>query len=286
MAATPIFMTPIRLDNVLITGAHGMVGSYIDFGIRTGKDDLDVTDADAVRRWCAEHTPRAIVHLAAETDLAACEKDPGHAYLSNAAAAYYLALAARDLGIKMIYLSTSAVFDGTKEGPYETSDAPSPQGVYAHSKYLGELAVRGLAPDHCILRSSWMFGGGPGRDRKFVGKILSQLTNPTITIVSGRRGSPTYAKDLARGIRTALENDMRGVVHMANAGSPTRAEVAAEIVHIAEAPARIIESAGVPDASTRGGGNESMASVSGMRPWQDALREYLETEWGSVLNRP
>ena len=82
-------------EQILITGGDGVVGSYIDFGIRTDVATLDVTDPEKVMAVCKEHMPSAIVHLAAATDLARCEKEPAYAYLVNTAGTYHVALAAR-----------------------------------------------------------------------------------------------------------------------------------------------------------------------------------------------
>ena len=84
-------------SKVLITGADGMVGSYVDFGIRTNQRSLDVTDLDEAVRVVRQVCPAAIIHLAAETDVDRCERDPNHAYLVNSVGAYNMATAAPSL---------------------------------------------------------------------------------------------------------------------------------------------------------------------------------------------
>jgi len=274
-------------DTALITGADGMIGSYIDFGVRTNHRALDVTNLNEVMKVCTEHKPKLIIHLAAETDVDHREHDETHAYSVNAVGTYHMALAARETGAKLVYISTSGVFDGSKSEPYTEEDTPSPRTLYSHSKYLGELAVKGLQHDYLILRIAWVFGGGPEKDQKFIAKILKQVTKPEIRVVSGKRGSPTYGKDLVAGIRRLVEEGKSGLYHMGNAGSPTRAEVVREIVRITGSHAAVQEvpasyfglpaDAGRPD-------NESMVSkVPYMRPWQEALKDYIETEWSGTL---
>src|SRR4051812_36267333 len=102
------------MKNVLITGGDGILGSYFDFGTRLGRDDLDITDFDAVMKVFAERKPEIVIHCAAATDLAACEKDPTKAYRINAAGTYHAALACRSVGAKLVYVSTTDVFDGEK----------------------------------------------------------------------------------------------------------------------------------------------------------------------------
>ena len=271
------------LNQALITGADGMVGSYIDFGIRTNHRSLDVTNLAEVMKVCQAHKPKLIIHLAAETDVDHCEHDAAHAYNVNAVGTYNMATAAEKIGAKFVYISTSGVFDGAKAEPYTEGDIPAPQTIYGHSKYLGELAVKGIFDDYLILRIAWVFGGGPGKDQKFIAKILKQIDKSEINVVSGKRGSPTYGKDLVAGIRRLVEEGKTGLYHMGNAGSPTRADVVREIVRVTGSRAKVTEvlpsffglpaDAGRPD-------NESMVSrVPYMRSWKEALAEYIKTEW-------
>src|SRR3989344_4148971 len=113
-----IMKNPDIFDRALITGADGMIGSYIDFGIRTNHRSLDVTNLAEVMKVCNTHKPKLIIHLAAETDVDQCERDETHAYSVNAVGTYHMALAARDINAKLVYFSTSGVFDGTKGDPY------------------------------------------------------------------------------------------------------------------------------------------------------------------------
>jgi dTDP-4-dehydrorhamnose reductase len=110
----------MRIDfgKVLITGAAGMVGSYFDFGIKTDRRSLDVTDFDQTLLFVKSHKPQAIIHLAVETDVDKCEREPRNAYLVNSAGAYHLALVSKKIGAKLVYISTAGVFDGEKDGPY------------------------------------------------------------------------------------------------------------------------------------------------------------------------
>lgn len=276
-------------ETALTTGGDGVVASYVNFGVRMARSSLDVTNARDVLAVCRERRPRLIIHLAAETDLTRCEQDPQRAYLVNAIGAYHMAMAARDVAAKLIYVSTAGVFDGRKEGPYTEDDVANPQGPYGHSKYAGELLVSGILTDYCIVRAGWIFGGGPERDQKFVGKILRQLDKSDIKIIRGRYGSPTYAKDLVAGIKRLAAENKAGLYHMGNHGASTRFEVATEILRTAGKSARLVavEQSEFPEfaSSSRSAGNESMTSkVSYMRPWREALRDYIENEWQSVLS--
>jgi len=273
-------MKKIDLNRVLVTGAGGMAGSYVDFGIKADRKMLDVTNLSNVLEVCRKLKPSAIVHLAAETDLEVCEKDPQHAYMVNAVGTYHMALAAKELGIKLVYVSTAGVFDGTKKGEYTEKDKPNPQNIYGASKHLGELAVT-LLDDYIIARVCWMFGGGKDKDKKFVAKIWNQLDKPEIKAVTDQIGSPTYAKDLIAHIKELLLKDAKGIYNLANAGVASRYDVAKEIVKISGKKV-VVKKAKMSDfglIANRTYNEGLRPSLKTIRPWQEALREYIEHQW-------
>jgi len=277
------------LSRVLTTGANGMVGSYVDFGIKLDHRALDVTDLDETLAVIKKHNPKVIIHLASETDTDRCEKDPQLAYMVNAIGTYNVALAAKAVGAKMIYISTSAVFDGAKKKPYTETDEPNPQSYYARSKFLGEVIVKNILQDYIIGRICWVFGGGPKKDQKFVAKIIKQTKEPLVRIVAEKRGSPTFSGDLVAVLKKMIIANKKGVFHLSNKGTPSRFEVAKEIMKITKSKTKVEEvdqSFFKKVDSFKRLDNESMVSkISLMRPWQEALKEYIESEWADYINQ-
>lgn len=271
-------------SKTLVTGGSGMVGSYVDFGIKTDHRSLDITDPKEVLAVCKKYMPKVILHLAAETDVDRCERDQQHAYAVNTIGTYYVAAAAKEIEAKLVYISTAGIFDGTKNAPYVEEDEPNPHNYYGRSKYLGELIVRGMLSDYLIVRAGWMFGGGPKKDQKFIAKMVEQLNKPEIRAVNDKVGSPTYAKDLVAGIYELLKENKTGIYHMGNRGSASRYEVAKLIAEVLRPSVSVlsVDSSYFKLDASRGGyeGMESKADI--MRPWQDALREYLKSEWQSI----
>ncbi|MEK9150715.1 MAG: dTDP-4-dehydrorhamnose reductase [Patescibacteria group bacterium] len=271
----------IDFSKVLITGAGGMVGSYADFGVKTDRRSLDVTDLKEVLKVCREHKPQVIIHLAAETDVDRCERDPEYAYMVNGIGAYHMALAAKESGAKLVYVSTAGIFDGAKEKSYMEEDEANPQNYYGRSKHLGELAVKGILKNYIIARVCWMFGGGPQKDQKFVAKIIRQFDKGEIKAVDDQIGSPTFGKDLMGAVKKLIEQDAVGVFNLANKGVCSRYEFAREIVNILNpeikvTPAKMVDfNLDAPRTFNEG----LISKVDLMRPWQEALKEYLETEW-------
>jgi len=270
----------INFEKILVTGAGGMVGSYVDFGIRMDHKTLDVTDFHEVMRIVKEHRPSAIIHLAAETDVDLCEKDPDRAYLINGVGAYNIATAAKETGAKLVYVSTAGIFDGEKKGPYAEDDLPNPKNFYGRSKHVGELIVREMLADCIIARVCWMFGGGPEKDVKFVGKIIRQFDKPEIKALTDAYGSPTFGKELVAAIKRLLEEGAAGTFHLSNEGSCSRHELAKFIIDTLKPGIKLTPVLHDYFPGAYRAKNESLSSKQKlMRPWQDALREYLETEW-------
>jgi len=268
-------------DKVLITGARGMAGSYLNFGIKTDRESLDVTDLKMVLDAGRKHKPKVIIHLAAQTDMDKCENDPDHAYKINAIGTYNMAELAKEIGAKMVYVSTGGVFDGKKDGLYGEDDTPNPQTYYGRSKYLGELIVRGMLNDYIIARTCWLFGGGPGKDKKFISKIISQFEKAEIKAVDDQFGSPTFAKDFIKTLCGLIKDGKTGIFHIVNGGACSRFEEAKEAVKILGAKTKItpVSSDSFPEKTPVIFNQGLISRAVSLRPWQEALREYIEKEW-------
>ena len=266
---------------ILVTGTNGMVGSYIDFGIKTDRKTLDVTKPEHIKTAIDLHRPDVIIHLAALTDLDYCEKNPDKAYMTNTVGTYNIALASRDRGIKLIYISTAGIFNGTEHVPYKETATGQPQNHYGHSKYAGELIVQSILKDFIIARTCWLFGGGPEKDKKFVAKIISQFDKPEIKALEDNFGSPTFAKDLANAFKSLIDQNSRGTFHLAGTGKCSRYDFAKFIVQTLKPEIPVIPVSGEYfKLEAKRVPNEALASrVNLMRPWKKALKEYLETEW-------
>lgn len=259
-----------------------MVGSYIDFGIKTDIDTLDITNLSSVEEFFKKIKPEVVLHMAAETDVDRCEREPSYAYRVNAVGTHNISIAAREYNAKMVYVSTSGIFDGKKEGAYSEKDIPNPQTVYGRTKFLGEVMVKDIVPEFLIVRAGWMIGGGPEKDKKFVSKIVKQLNSPEIKAVSDTVGSPTFAKDLIGGIKKLLKEERTGLFHLSNQGVCSRYDMAREIIRILGSSAKVISvDASYFSSDASRVSSEAMTSkIDIMRPWKEALKDYLLTEWG------
>jgi dTDP-4-dehydrorhamnose reductase len=287
-----------------VTGAGGMVGAYVGdvfddwdlvlTGISDENEQLDVRDPEAVRRAVLRASVDAVLHLAAATDVDRCEQEPDWAYHTNALATQHVALACQAADVPLVYVSTGSVFGGDKPEPYIEFDEPAPVNVYARAKLAGERTVAALLRRYYVVRAGWMIGGGV-RDTKFVGKIAHLIAEgrTPLRAVNDTRGTPTYARDLVAGIKRLLGTGYYGLYHMGNAGSCTRYEVALAVRDALGRPEITVEpvdSSAFPLPAPRPR-SEAIRNLKldllgmGMRPWRDALREYVRRELAPHLVR-
>ena len=220
---------------VLVTGVKGQLGydvvRHLDArGIENkGVDieDFDLTDEAAVRGYIGDYKPTCIVHCAAYTAVDRAESERETAFAVNVTGTKNVALAAKDVGAEMMYISTDYVFDGfSKETPWEADDPKNPQNVYGKTKYEGELAVQKLLDDYYIVRICWVFGKNGNNFVKTMLRLAE--THDEISVVNDQHGVPTYT-DVARLLCDIIESHKYGVYQAPNEGDTTWYDFAVEI---------------------------------------------------------
>lgn len=278
---------------ILIIGGSGTLGTYfkdslmgmgIAFEAPSSKV-LDITSTVSIARYFANENPyKAIYLLAAETNVDLCETNPEFAFYKNELGTKLLAIMAEKLNIPLVYISTSSVFGGgVQKWRYCEIDTPAPTNLYGSSKLLGENEVKRHCSEYLIVRSSWMIGGGPVFDKKFLSKIIPQLReNRDLNIVHDKFGSLTYAKDLARFLVQAYQQSYRGLIHFSSANYASRYEIAKYVASLLGSSSKItgIDSCCFPLSAPRSV-SEALYSVVGLvetRDWQSIITDYL-MEW-------
>jgi dTDP-4-dehydrorhamnose reductase len=219
-----------------------------------------------------------------------CERDPDRAYVTNALGARYVAVAARDVGAALVYVSTDYVFDGDGGAPYLEWDEPHPLSVYGRSKLAGEREALSLNARTYVVRTSWVYSP---RGRNFVKTMLRLAADrPELTVVDDEVGGPTLAADLADGIARLVGRPVYGIYHLSNAGSCSRFELARAAIQLADLPARVIPVTSADylqrnPLPARRPANSSLRNFAAaalgieLRPWEDALREFV----GALVGR-
>jgi dTDP-4-dehydrorhamnose reductase len=248
-----------------------------------------VRDTAAVEAEIDRTQPGALFHLAAVTDLEWSETNPEDAAETNAYATGAIARLCAARGLPLVYVSTAGVFDGEKREPYDERDAPAPIMVYGRTKLAGEDAVRAENARYFIVRAGWMFGGGR-KDHKFVYKIAAQVREGASQIhaVNDKFGTATYTQDFARNLDLLVATEAYGTYHMVCEGGCARYDIAREIARLMGRPDLPIIPVSseffeaeyfAPRPRSEMMVNRALRQIglNRMRPWQDALRDYLET---------
>lgn len=211
---------------ILITGAHGQLGSALSGLLQstsynvvcTDYDSLDITNSEAVESFIGEGKFDYIVNCAAYTQVDRAEEDADNADLLNHIAVANIANAALNCGGRVIHISTDYVFDGNHFVPYVESDEPAPRSVYGSTKLAGERDLFGIAPDSIVVRTAWLYSATGNNFVKTMLRLGKE--KDSIRVVYDQIGSPTYAPDLASAILTIIESEtwVPGVYHFTNEG--------------------------------------------------------------------
>lgn len=274
---------------VLVTGVKGQLGYDVirrlnERGIENKGvdiDDFDLTDRGAVRAAITAYAPDAVVHCAAFTAVDRAEEMQDVCRAVNVDGTRNVALACRETGAKLVYLSTDYVFSGQGTEPFEPESPKAPVNFYGLTKLLGENEITSLLDRYFIVRISWVFGLN---GKNFV-KTMLRLgkEKESVSVVSDQIGSPTYTYDLAALLCDMIETDKYGVYHATNEGICAWSEFAAAIMEEGGLSCRVvpISSAEYPSKAARPKNSRmskeklTQAGFRRLPPWQDALHRYI-----------
>ncbi len=284
---------------IALLGATGMLGSKMaqectrrSHQILTpSREGADLTRPLLLEKFFRENDFEVLINCTGYTRVDYCE-DPSQfpvAQAVNGAGVAWLARFCRQKGRFLIHFSTDYVFDGSKEDPYEETDPPNPINAYGRTKWEGERLLQAENPDHYIIRTSWLYG--PGSRKNFVTTMMETFrTRPKAEVVSDQVGAPTYAPDLAWFALELLERKVpSGTFHFANSGFASWYDFAAAIqkktkltqCRLVPASTEIVFRPAARPPNSR----FNLAKAEGVlgkpiRPWIEALDEYLSKELG------
>lgn len=248
---------------------------------------LDITDAKAVERTVRKIAPDVIVHCAAWTavDLAEDEDKVAKVRAINVGGTEHIALACKDVGAKMVYISTDYVFDGQGEKPWEPDCKDyAPLNVYGQTKLEGELAVVNTLEKFFIIRISWVFGLNGSNFIKTMLNIGKKYD--TLRVVCDQIGTPTYTIDLSRLLVDMIETGKYGYYHATNEGGyiswyDFAREIFRQVGYSTQVIPVTTEEYGRSKATRPFNSrlDKSKLVAKGFTPlptWQDALKRYLK----------
>lgn len=274
---------------ILLTGGNGQLGTELrhlldEKGVKyvsTDAKEMDITDAQATMDYITNLKPTVIYHCAAYTAVDKAE-DEGKALDEkiNVDGTRNVALAAKEVGATLVYISTDYVFDGKlKDGEYAVDAPINPLNEYGRTKALGEKAVQEIMDDYYIIRTSWVFGKY-GHNFVFTMQKLAE-TRDELTIVNDQFGRPTWTRTLAEFMYFVIDQKAPfGIYHLSNDNACSWYEFAKEILKDTDVKVLPVTSEQFPQKATRPQYSVmdlSKAKALGFHilTWQEALQGML-----------
>jgi len=282
----------------LVIGAEGQLGvdvcaafadgEVLRAGQTSSEHPVDIADEAAVSRLIAsELRPDVVVNTAAFHNVPLCEEDPASAWAVNATGAKYLAAACHEAGARLIHISTDYVFGSGGSKPYTESDREAPLSSYGASKLAGEHLIAAECANHCIVRSSGLYGAAPCKakgGRNFVQLMLHLAAERgEVKVVTDEWVSPTYTVALAKQLRVIAEQAEPGLYHATCGGECSWHQFAEAIFAAAGVEVNLLEATQAdfpspvkrPDYSILENAHLQAQGLDVMPHWRDALHEYL-----------
>lgn len=232
--------------NVMVTGASGQLGSEVmkelagrgyeatgmffsaagppiygaDIIPHIHYEKTDITKRYEVMSLAERIKPYAIIHCAAWTDVDGAENPENIEKVNsiNVEGTKNIAMAARNTGAKLLYISTDYVFGGDGDAPRKPDDEHfAPLNHYGRTKLEGEKAVSEYTDKYFIVRTSWVFGSG---GKNFISTMIDLgYERDSVRVVNDQIGTPTYARDLAGLLVDMIGTDKYGYYHVTNSES-------------------------------------------------------------------
>ena len=240
----------------LVIGANGQLGNCIrlflkDNAVYTDKDELDITDENAVKEFVKNNNFKCIINCSAYTAVDKAENDIELATKINVDGVRNLA----KTNIPLIHISTDYVFDGKNNIPYVETDETNPVSIYGKTKLEGEKEVLKYSKSAIIIRTAWLYSQFGNNFLKTMLRLGKE--KESLNVVFDQVGTPTYAMDLADVIFKILQSgkyeDMKEIYHFSNEGVCSWYDFAVEIMKEANLNCKVkpIESKDYPTVAVR-----------------------------------
>lgn len=223
---------------ILVSGSNGQLGSELkelasrfpsaDF-IFLGRNQLSISDSDALQTIFQQHQPNYFINCAAYTAVDKAEEEKEAALEVNGRAVGAIAELCRQNNCRFIHISTDYVFNGKGQAPLKETDKVDPVNAYGESKLAGEQLALKHNPDVIVIRTSWVYSYYGKNFVKTMMRLMKE--KESIGVVSDQIGSPTYAADLAEAILEIIRSGkwMPGIYNYSNEGTISWFDFAREI---------------------------------------------------------
>ena len=281
---------------VLVLGASGQLGQDLmrvfgDDAVAVTHQDVDVADGVGIASLVRSARPDWVLNTAAFHRVDDCELNPVLAFAVNATGAANVARATAEVGAGVVFFSTDYVFGGLareRGAPHSEADCPDPLNVYGVSKLAGERLVMLANPRHLVVRSAGLYGTATSRKGWTFPELMVNKARAEgiLRVVADQALSPTYTADLAATVKALIDREATGLFHLTNDGECSWFEFARATVELAGVPVDIEPTATVqqprrarrPPYSAMTSTSLTATGVAPMRPWREALTDYLHAK--------
>ncbi|PZP44500.1 MAG: dTDP-4-dehydrorhamnose reductase [Pseudopedobacter saltans] len=226
---------------IIVTGSNGQLGSELkDLAkndsqhewIFTTRENLNLSREEDIHALFEQYNPEWFINCAAYTLVDKAESEKEEALAANAQAPGIIARECAKNGTKLIHVSTDYVFHGDGTAPYKPEDPTNPVNFYGETKLQGENNALKSNPETIVIRTSWVYSSYGKNFVKTMRNLMASRSD--LNVVADQKGTPTYAKDLARAIVAIVASPKQswGIYHFSNAGEITWFDFAKAIQEI------------------------------------------------------
>ncbi len=281
---------------VFLTGASGILGTDIFSELQKNNNEvlgfdskqIDITNLADVRKKITDFKPDTIIHAAAMTNVDLCEDDKEAALLVNAVGPQNMAICANEMDVPLVYISSCGVYGNGNTRPHRETDETLPVNYHHLTKLEGENRVKEHTSKYFIVRPGWLFGGTTSHKKNFVeARRKEALVNHELKSAADKFGSPTYTLDLAKQIIELMQANVYGTFNAVNTGTASRFDYVSAIIDAFKFSNKIIpvesnafpRKANMPNNEMLENAHLNLINLNRMRPWKDALTEYISNTY-------
>ena len=252
------------------------------------QDEIDVCYIDKCEPVILKIKPDLVINTAAFHKVDLCEDEGEAAFKVNAVGVRNLCEVCLKIDAVLMHFSTDFVFGGDKNRmiPYNEDDCPHPISLYGISKLAGEYIIKYMLKKYYLIRTCGLYGhaGSFGKGSNFVDLMIELAKKgEKIRVVNDQVLTPTSSKDLAEKLYELIYTKKYGLYHMTNTGQCSWYDFAVEIFKLAGispdlkpiSSEEFAAKAKRPAYSVLDNRNLRAAGIKDMRPWQEALRDYI-----------